>query len=594
MDVGDDDARTVAVFPSGHVPALDAPLAPFAALPEAPEIASTDSEASPHRASCADLGIPPDLCATPDPASFCPELGLTGCVAGTCSPCTLANDSDCQDAGLTPAYCYDWPGLAALPANASVWTRYPLDLAAGPFRWESGGRRGVAYRVRFSRFDLQPGDYVAFFDAEQNEIGRLRGSLTSSTGAVTSPWIYDDSFSMRLVTDGVNDTAALGYAISGVDVIRGPSPAPEDTVHRPGIYVVDLARWNGDAELAAPYPDSAPGLFAAPPRGAASEQAEALLLRFTSDCADDAVGSEETCIDASTSADTEDLRYMVCPISAEPSVFTEGGLLRAIYVGDECGQIWSLRRALDGTWSARRILRLNASQDDGFTVQGAASKDYRKIFTQVDLVESTCSGRRATGVYFGTGNVQRPAAQDALADGSVTAFSGHLHSTSREVVGVVWDSPDLPPGASLDDLSNVTESWGLDDPAAPEDQNGWFIELDPQERVLRDPLVFDGVAYFDAYRPVSSPSECVSATGESRVLAMDNCTAEPLDVANAATPNEARATARRQDSTIGGGFLVLTPLGEAPIVTLGQEARGDAALPKRDDRRALRLLMWRF
>ncbi|MEL6190230.1 MAG: hypothetical protein AAFU79_36880 [Myxococcota bacterium] len=49
----------------------------------------------------------------------------------------------------------------------------------------------------------------------------------------------------------------------------------------------------------------------------------------------------------------------------------------------------------------------------------------------------------------------------------------------------------------------------------------------------------------------------------------------------------------RTDSTIGGGFLVLTPQGGDPIVTLGQNGSGAAALPNNSKRKTLRLFLWR-
>ena len=582
------DVRSVAVFPSGHVPELDAPLAPFAVPAPAAPLASGDSESRPHLVSCAEVGISDELCATPDPASFCAPLGIPGCTPGRCSACPLADAADCQAAGYLPPFCYDWPGAALLPSSLGIWVRYPLDVAAGPFRYESGGRRGRAYRVRFSRFDLQPADYIAFFDDEQNEVGRLSGSVTATVAL--SPWIYSPSFSMRLVTDGVNDEPALGYTISGVDVLRTERPAPSGEVHNPSIFIVDLDRWNAASPAGPPpYAQGAAGVFAAVPTGSDTRQADAIRVRITRECTG-SQGVDELCIDRTSAPD---LQWMVCPISAEPAVYTEGGRLRSIYIGDECGQIWRARLALDGSWSVMRLLRLNEADADGYTRAGGASKDYRKIFRRLDLVESTCTGRRATGVYFGTGNLQRPSAEDALEDGTVVPPRGT--GAARDVVGVVWDSPQLPTRASLADLVNMTDTLELDIQNTPNGDRGWFLELREQERMLRDPLVFDRIAYFDVYRPTSAPSECVSAVGESRTLVTDNCTAEPrVSVLNPANADEARTAAQRPDSTIGGGFLVLTPPGEAPLVTLGQDGRGAAALPGQTRRRALRLFMWRL
>ena len=587
--------RSVAIFPSGHAPELDDPLVPWG-TPVRPPRAGTDTVGTPYTASCAEVGLPAELCATPDLSAYCGALGLTCSPGDPCAPCDDPDPKVCEANGLAAPYCYDWPGWVALPSNTSVWTQYPVDVTAGPLQFSAGVRDGRAYRVRFSNFDLQAGDYVAFLDTDENEVGRLYGTGTGTTSGVTSPWIYDRGFSLRIVSDGVNDTAAQGYTIEGIDVVRGPDVAASGDPHRPGIYVVDLERWNQGAAVSPPFTSGTSGTFPPQPTGSNAAPADALLYRFTADCSGDQPGAQETCIDANTSAQTADLEFMTCPISAEVSTFTEGGELTALYVGDECGQIWKLRLELDDTWSARRLVALNQTDGAGFVVPGGASKDYRKIFTQLDLVISTCPGRRAVGVYFGTGNIQRPAASDALEDPAVSGFPGTLASPERDVVGVVWDTEVLPQGAVLDDLTNVTDVEKIVDPADPGNANGWYIELDEDERMLRNPLVFRGLAYFDLYRPRSAPTECVSAIGESRTLVADNCTAEGFgDFANPSTPNEARTAATRLDSNIGGGFAFVAPNTDQPFVTLGLDATSKAKLPDRGGgRRAVQLYLWRF
>ncbi|MEO1234476.1 MAG: hypothetical protein AAFZ18_36845 [Myxococcota bacterium] len=579
--------RTVAVFPSGHVPELDDPDAALAVLPTSPPRASLDRESQPTSLNCADVGLPAELCTTPDPASFCPLFGLT-CAPGACSPCPFADVVDCNNAGFAEPFCYDWPGMSTLPVDLGIWAQSPIDVVAGPLTYEAGDRQGLAYRVNFSRFDLQPGDYVSFTDTRGSEVVRISGAAT----ATSTPWIYDERFTMRVVTNGANDAAALGFTISSIDTLLGPSPAPTGEVHRPSLFVVDLARWNANQDLTAPYASSDPGVFAAAPTGGDARQAAALRFRITSEC-EGSTGTDEICVDRNTNPNTEDLRWMTCPISAEPTVYTEGGLLRTIYIGDECGQIWAADYDANDAWTVRRLLRLNASDGDGFTVRGGSSRDYRKIFNKLELVISACPGTRARGIYFGSGNVQRPAALDTLTDTTVSSFSGSLRGSSRNVVGVVWDTPLLSTGASLSDLINVSDQASIGNPSASGNQAGWYIELAEDERMLRDPLVFDGVAYFDVFRPTRAPTECISALGESRTLFLDNCTAEPLDPSIAGTPDQQRTTSVRTDSTIGGGFLVLTPQGGDPIVTLGQNGSGAAALPNNSKRKTLRLFLWR-
>lgn len=576
------DSRVVAVFPSGHIPELDAADAPFAQpAPLAP--VSGDNESSNLVLNCEAFGISADICSTPDPSIFCSDFGLT-CTPGECRPCELNNAADCQASGLAPPYCYDWPGLNILDGTVdNVWANNPLNIISGPHSYQENGREGIGFRLNFSRFDLQPGDYLAILGPNQEELARLNGSFITSPPA--SPWIYEEEFYLRFVSDGVNDTPALGYTLSNVEVIRDNPQAPAGDTHRPSIYMADLAKWNQASPLEHPYTSTDPGLFAAANTGTDAEMADGLLARLTSDCSGVSIGQNEVCIDQNTSAETEDLKWMICPISSEPSVFSEGNSLRAIYFGDECGQIWFASVDLNGVWEARRLLRLNNADGNGFVVAGAESKDYRKIFTRLDVVISTCPGRRAFGVYFGTGNLQRPAADNALQNASV-APSG------REVVGVVWNTAALPQDASLDDLVEVTDTFSID-PKNSGNEHGWYIELADQERMLRDPLVFDGTAYFDVFKPIVTPTECTSAIGNSRTLAMNNCTVEPLDIQPGETPDQARTVATRENSNIGGGFMLHSRAGQEVIISLGTEGGEKAELPSESSLGFIRLFLWR-
>ncbi|MBX2810916.1 MAG: hypothetical protein KTR25_03875 [Myxococcales bacterium] len=571
--------QLIAVFPSGHIPELDEPDAPFANYPLAAPTTSADNEQSPHTISCEDAGIPAEICTTPNPATFCDELGLSCSSSSRCSPCNEPDAAQCIAAGLQPPYCYDWPGLNAV--GTQIWTQIPLNVVAGPNRYETINHKANAFRIKFSRFDLQPGDYISIQNSHQDEVARLQGSY--DTNLPVSPWIYDDSFSFHFVSDGENNSSAQGYTISEVEVLRDQTPPSPHKQHHPSIYIVDLLKWNQDKDLSPPYVSTDPGLFAAAPTGAKTNHADGIRVRITSHCTGH-IGKNEICIDQTTSSDTKDLKWMSCPISATPTVFSEAGNLRSIYIGDECGQIWTAKVDLTGTWKVRRLLRLNNADGDGQVIAGAKSQDYRKIFSRLDLVISTCPGRRAFGVYFGSGNVQRAAANNALQDPSIT--NGH------EVIGVVWDTASLPDDANLDDLVNVTDAFKVD-PRASGNEHGWFIELESGERMLRAPLVFDGLAHFDVFQPVISPTECTSAVGQSRTLIMDNCTAEPLRTPAGSSPSDARTVAVRKDSNIGGGFMLYSRAGKEAIISLGQEGEGKAALPTMKNRPLVRLFLWR-
>lgn len=594
--------RPVAVFPSGHMPELDEPSEPFARITTTNTAPSGDTEASPFAANCVDVGIPAEVCSTPSVQDICTAAGAPAGFCGTgstCSPCDDADPLVCAALGATPPFCYNWPGLSAYNGTDlsayGITQVYPLRISVGPYTYNQGVTQGIAYKLTFSRLHLQPNDALIIYDEDGVEIERFPGALAAYPAGTQSSWIRSPSFQLRVVTNGVDDAEGYGYTISGVDIIRDVVPITPRNVY-PSVYVVDIDAWNGDLNG-----------FSTIPSSGVSRQSNGILARFTRSCQNTVIGSNEVCVDAGTAPD---LLQMVCPISAEPAVYTEGGVLRAIYVNDECGQIWSITQERDRTgWTARRILSTN--RKSGQEIVGPyESKDYRKMFAKPDIVISTCTGRRAIGVYFGTGNLQRPAAivsptrpagvaQPNLQDGRVTRFGSLTSSHEADVLGVVWDVPGIPAGGfTLQDLTNVTAQLDVD-PTGGTAQNGFFIELDEDEKMIRNPLVLDGVAFFQTYEPTIASTECDDASGQSFAYAFDNCTAAPVR-ANATSPSD-RKTLLNPDSLIGGqtSVVVTDPKNGGETIVLG----GDAAVGANADLRAdldqdrfgrgVRLFLWR-
>lgn len=564
------------------------------------------------------------ICASA-PAPFAP-VSPAVCAAATCTPCGAPPFSGlCATDPTNPAQltsflatviaspaskpCMDWPGWDDLPASPLVsaggGTGYTFSY--GPFSYNPGnGAR--AYRINFSNIDLQPNDYISIQDSLGTEVVRYTGSV----GAQTTPWIYDTAFQFTVVTDGIDDVAAAGWTIGTVDYLLGNVTVPTGT-RRPSIYFLNLNNFNhgGSGAVSATT-------FNDMPNNAIQEGA--VLARITSDCTDSPAGANGICVDATSQPD---LAAMVCPISAEMTVYREGGLFRTGYVGDECGQIWAIDRdpattpPAGGFFRVRRLAHLNNVDGAGMPIVGD-SKDFRKIFTKLDVVISTCTGARRLGVYFGTGNQQRPALDLYLRNPaittppSVTPASAFWPATApgpdasggrpdRDVFGVVWDDGSKR-DVGLEDMYNTTFQVQVDytnAAYAPQTTNGWYIVGTPDEKILRDPLVIDGVAYFKSYTPVVKATECVSATGVSITYAMDNCTAAPIaDTDASGSINVAdRETGPPTASDIGGNLLLYTPADGTVGVYGDPPAPTDPAAPPltaRPNRRAVRLYMWRL
>lgn len=576
----DNSIYTVAVFPSGHERMLDVPTAPFAQAGASGLSPSPgDTESNPQTLSCTAFGLPADLCTPP-------------ISAGTCVPCNEASGNGCPSArpvvaGAPAPYCYDWPGWAnptwgvPPPYNfANTGPGLGHDIVFGPFSWSDSAHQGVAFQPVFSNLTLQPNDYVAVLDGSLNEVGRLTGPQPPNTPL---PWVYDTQFHIRLRSNGIDETTTQGFQLSGINFIRQGTVTSIPS--RPTVYVVNLDAWRSTS-----FPS-----FARQPGASDDRQQDVLLARITSNC-ESTVGANEVCVDQRGTGGAPaqpDLAYMVCPISAAPAVYTEGGILRTVYFGDECGQIWAAGLE-NGDWRVRRILRTNNDDGSGATLPGRQSKDYRKIFVRPEIVVSTCNGSRSIGVYFGTGNLQRPALLDNLQDPAVADLGpASVVPGIRNVLGVVWDRPGLPGNLGLEDLENVTNIIQVADPRAGNSRNGWYIEVAENAKMLREPVVLNSVAFFKTYQPVVSATECLAASGREAVYAVNSCTAFPAYDGGNGTFEVSDRIVQARAADIGGDFLLLSPQDEKTRV-YNLTAGGAAEVPGLQDIRAVNIFMWRL
>jgi len=394
----------------------------------------------------------------------------------------------------------------------------------------------------------------------------MNGFTLSSNGDWT-PWIYATDFGVRFVTDG-HATNDKGYTIDKVEFLTRSSPG--DARHDPTVFIVDLDRWNG----------SAPKSFTDSP------DAGGVLVRIARRC-NGTAGTDTVCVDETVAPD---LAHMTCPISGEVSVYTEVDRLRRMYWGDLCGQLWAANAPIDGgEWKVRRLLQLNDAAVSDQTTSAGASKDFRKLFRKIDIVSSSCPGKRVTGLYFGTGNLQRPTARDELQDGSL--------NDGREIIGVVWDDGAVS-GMSITDLADASTIPTVDpveiaasDPAG----RGWYLRLDEDERMLRDPLVMDGVAFFKTHVATPTVQWCTASSGLERVYAMNNCTAEAAsDMDDDGDLEVSDRISWTGPGDVGGGFLVLTPPKGQPIVSHGSLDRESRAHVGGDQKGSLmRIFLWR-
>lgn len=510
----------------------------------------------------------------------------------------------------------DTPNTPLLPADSDV----------------QGGRPMAAYRVNFASFDVaSPYELVLL----GRDTGARPGLRVEAAGM--TDWVYGSTVRIQLRIRSDATEAELrqaripSWSIAAIDTRY---EVEEAVTHEPSLFVVDFDRWNGET-VRNFSPVTAPDK--------AERQAAARGLRFTRECPRNEGSSRYTCVDSTTggtggqgsSQGFGDLEYLRCPISAEPAVYTEGGVFRAAYVGDECGQIWVLERKANkelsevGAWKVRRLINLNDRDVMGMRVS-PASKNFRKIFSRLELTVSTCSGHRAVGVYFNTGNTQLPKRRANRQEGYLGAgvtgedkVNGDVNGSEggRDVVGLVWDhlwsEPDpraTTPSPVIDRLHDVTGSDLELAGDVAERHRGWYMQLGPSEKALREPVVFDGAAFWNTYRPgMPSLNVCQSNQGQTVTYKMNACTGRALperegnssSQTNPTTPSNGPEADRRvvsvQTGEIGGGISVFTPANRPPIVANlpapgsveAENASTNGVLAQGANARKLQILLWR-
>jgi hypothetical protein len=174
-------------------------------------------------------------------------------------------------------------------------------------------------------------------------------------------------------------------------------------------------------------------------------------------------------------------------------------------------------------------------------------------------------------------------------------------NSGADVFGVIWDDGSV---ANLTDadLADATVAAKVDPKGAG--SKGWIIRLGAAasgqsasaERMLRDPYVFEGVAYYKTFTPITQSTECSGGLGIDTIYAISNCTAEAAIDANGdgtRTTSERKVWAGQTD--IGGGILVVTPSQGSPVVTAGNITSADkGSLNQATVVRVPKIFHWRY
>jgi hypothetical protein len=507
--------------------------------------------------------------------SFC--LGATESIADRKSLLGLLSTTFTSAAPTSTTTPTVIPANYETIANPSIMDNATLTLKSAPAPYEAAytmvfnldPQVHTVRGVTFEALELEPGDSIEVVDRQGNVIREI----TSADNGVNKRIDFyisdrtvsgDPIFGLKLKMDGVVTTNQLvGAIIDGFWIQEVPQRTGG---HKPFLAVLDVEKLQD------------------PTRAFQSKYQTGIeLLLVTRDCASTGVSSG-TCIDSSTNPDLDDMR---CPISAQPSTYTEGGTVRAFYFGDMCGQIWKVYRK-DGSdqWEALRLAVMNENFDPSSVLPGTVvSKNLRRIERPLDIFVTGCAGGKQIGIGFGTGNLSRPSATDDL-DGAVKVTNQY---PGFDVVGQILDNGltianftngplrlDASTAVTLDGqgrevagntcggecLTDVTNADLADLDASI--YRGFFFRLQDDEKMLRDPLTVLGTTFFKTYRPIKAATACDPAIGRDTIYGVTTCAAEGLAASGATrSSGDAKLDARKlqdnESGSIGGNIQVFTP-----------------------------------
>ena len=170
------------------------------------------------------------------------------------------------------------------------------------------------------------------------------------------------------------------------------------------------------------------------------------------------------------------------------------------------GSIYTVQRIPSTSWAARKIF--NANFQNGVEQTG---NKRRPIFYRPSVIFVARLGLYA--LSFGTGDREDLWSGDATIQGRFYVF---VDDTDTLASGTVLDERTFDQVLNADDPTNVQTIL-----SSANGRRGWYIVLDPDERVITDAFALSGVSFFSSFRPdvqvTGGKDPLCSKTGTSRV-----------------------------------------------------------------------------
>jgi Tfp pilus tip-associated adhesin PilY1 len=183
------------------------------------------------------------------------------------------------------------------------------------------------------------------------------------------------------------------------------------------------------------------------------------------------------------------------------------------------GAMYTQARIPSTSWGPRVVFD---AMYDGTTPLTADKAPTRAMYNRPSVIFVARLGRYA--LSFGTGDRE-------------DLWSGDGTVTGRFYI-VVDDTDDLTPGTTLTEANfkrlGVADAVGSTDYLLSNTagQRGWYLVLDPDERVITDPFALSGVSFFSTFKPdvqVSGGKDPLcSKTGTSRIFIVSTVNGNPF------------------------------------------------------------------
>jgi len=183
-----------------------------------------------------------------------------------------------------------------------------------------------------------------------------------------------------------------------------------------------------------------------------------------------------------------------------------------IYIGDLGNNIWRFKLCMEGDDSMSTKCGTGTTGRWVSTALLSSSNHNRKIYTQASVTRDN-SGNM--WVYVGTGDKMNPTLKGLTYDDRLYAIIDNDLTSTRNLSNLKnITSTTFNPSS---DTYNATNN--------PTGYHGWYIDLQigDGEKILSEPVVFQGIVYFTTYVPPSGADVC-NASGSAYLYAIDYVT----------------------------------------------------------------------